>query len=83
MFLIPILILAGGAIWLAAAKATSSTPAQQVNVAQTSADAANATAFVAQARALGLSAAQIQDAWDLGLSPQEYAAGIAPYSGYG
>ena len=76
MFLVPILILAGGAIWLAAAKATSSAPAQQVNVAQTSAQAQAANDFIAQARALGMSTAQIQDAWAQGMTPQQYVAWV-------
>jgi hypothetical protein len=83
MFLIPLLILAGGAIWLATAKASSAPSPTQVNVQQTQAQAAAANAFIAQGRALGLSTAQIADAWAVGLSPEEYAAGVAPYQGYG
>lgn len=81
MFLIPLLILAGGALWLGIAKAQNSPPQAQPNVQTIEQQQANA--FVAQARALGLSAAQIQDAWATGLTPQEYAAGVAPYQGYG
>ena len=83
MFLIPLLILAGGAIWFATAKATNTTATQPIDPAVAQAQAAAATNFIAQGRALGLSTAQISDAWDLGLSPQEYANGIAPYQGYG
>jgi hypothetical protein len=76
VFLIPILVLAGGAIWLAVAKSTNTTPAQQVNVAQTTADAQTANDFIAQARALGMSTSQIQDAWAHGMSPQQYVAWV-------
>jgi hypothetical protein len=76
VFLIPLLVLVGGAIWMATAKATNTTPTPAPNVADLQAQAAEANAFIAQGRALGLSTAQIQDAWATGLSPQEYSDGV-------
>ena len=71
MFLIPILILAGGAIWFAAAKASNTTATPQVSAASLQAQQ-QAADFITQSRALGLSTAQIQDAWAQNLSPQAY-----------
>jgi hypothetical protein len=76
VFLIPLLVLVGGALWMATAKATNTTPTAPVNVADLQGQAGQANAFIAQGRALGLSTAQIQDAWATGLSPQEYVDGV-------
>jgi hypothetical protein len=72
MFLIPIFVLLGGAVWLAVAKAQSSPPPPTTNPQLIAAQAAQANADIAQGQALGLTTAQIADAWSLGLSPQEY-----------
>lgn len=79
MFLIPLLILAGGAIWFASAKASNATSSQPTAAAvQAQVQQQEAATFIAQSRALGMSTAQIQDAWSQGVSPQAYAASLQP-----
>lgn len=78
MFLIPLLILAGGAVWFAVAKATNTTATPATSAATIMAQQ-QAADFITQARGIGLSTAQIQDAWAQNLSPQAYyAAYVAP-----
>jgi hypothetical protein len=81
MFLIPLLILAGGAIWFAAAKATNAPSSQPTAAAvQAQVQQQEAAAFIAQSRALGMSTAQIADAWNQGVSPQAYVASLQTVS---
>jgi squalene cyclase len=70
-WLLPALI-GGGVIAYAISKSSSSSSGNAATNASQTAQYNAAQAFDQQAQALGLTQAQAQQAWDIGLTPQEY-----------
>jgi hypothetical protein len=73
----PLILIGGGIVYLALKKPSAATPSATANTAAAATNAANvqaanAASFYAQAQALGLSSADAQNAYSLGLSPQDY-----------